>query len=97
MAIEWEVCGGFIYTLDQAEGALVNGTRIEKVKSERGDGHRDGALGTIVGSVGDVEVPGYPDHYVYFVKWDEDPGAGLPVGIREGRLKALKGGHEPHG
>lgn len=92
LAINWVVSGGFIYTLNQAAGALANETRIEKVNSEPGDGHRDGAVGTVVGSVEADQIPGFPDRYVYFVRWDEGPGAGLPVGIREGRVKVLIGG-----
>ena len=91
MNIVWEQ-GPVVYTKNQAEGALPNGTRIEKVNSEPGDGHQDGAAGTVIGSIGPVEIPDFTDRYAYFVAWDEDPGAGLPVGIREGRVKALIGG-----
>jgi hypothetical protein len=87
MAIKWEVRSGHIYTLDQAEGALLNGTRVEKVHSAPGDAHRDGARGTIVGSAGTLEVPGFADRYAYFVKWDDGPYAGVPIGIRESRLQ----------
>ena len=91
LAIHWEVRSGFIYTLDQAAGALLNGTRVQKVNSEPGDGHQDGACGTVIGSVEAGQVPGFSDRYVYFVAWEDAPGAGVPVGIREGRLKALGG------
>ena len=87
MNIVWEQ-GPVVYTKNQAEGALPNGTRIEKVNSEPGDGHQDGAAGTVIGSIGPVEIPDSTYRYAYFVAWDEDPGAGLPVGIREGRVKA---------
>ena len=91
MNMVWKA-GPVVYTKNQAEGALPNGSQVEKVNSEHGDGHQDGAVGTVIGSIGPGEIPGCTDRYVYFVVWDEDPGAGLPVGIREGRVKALKGG-----
>ena len=91
MNIVWEQDPVF-HTKNQAEGALPNGSRVEKVNTSPGDGHQDGAMGKIIGSVETPGVPGFPDRYVYFVAWDEDPGAGLPVGTREGRVKALKGG-----
>ena len=90
MNIVWET-GPVVYTKNQAEGALPNGTRIEKVNSEPGDGHPDGAVGTVIGSIGPAVIPGFPDRYVYFVVWDEAPGAGLPVGIRELKVKSWKG------
>jgi hypothetical protein len=89
MAIKWEATRAHhVFTRNQAEGALSNGTRIEKTNSEPGDGHCDGAAGTIIGSIAAMVVPGF----VYFVAWDEEPGAGLPVGITEGRVKV----HENH-
>ena len=91
MPIVWEQVL-VVYTKNQAEGALPNGTRIKKVNSEPGDAHQDGAAGTVIGSIGPVETPDFTDRYVYFVVWEEDPGTGLPVGIREGRVNALKGG-----
>lgn len=90
MTIVWEP-GPIGYTKHQAEGALLNGTRIEKVNSKPGDGHRDGAVGTVIGSIGPAEIPGFLDRYAYFVVWDEAPGAGLPVGIRALKVKSWKG------
>jgi hypothetical protein len=90
MTIKWEATTGkHLYTRNQADGALLNGTRIQKVHSEPGDGHQDGAAGTVIGSIGPQDMP---DRYAYFIVWDEEPGAGLPVGITEGRVKV----HENH-
>ena len=91
MTIKWEGKRGVVWTENQAEGALPNGSRVEKVNSERADGHRDGALGTVIGSIAVPETPGLTDRYVYFVAWDEDPAAGIPVGIRAGRVRAKEG------
>lgn len=62
------------FTRRSAEGALPNGTRIVKRASEPGDSHRDGALGTVLGS---VRAPdGNPVQGVlhcYFIEWDARP------------------------
>ena len=87
MAIVWKNHLGHLYTKNQAEGALPNRTRIEKVNSEPGDGHQDGAAGTVIGSIGPVEIPGFSDRYVYFIEFLDEPF--LPVGIREGRVKLV--------
>ena len=65
-----------IYTTDQAEGAIPNGTRIVKVNSEAEDAHVDGAPGVVIGSMAEPEHPG---RFGYFIEWDDMPG--LPVGI----------------
>ena len=96
MNIKWEERFGVIYTQNQAEGALLNGTRVEKVNSEPEDAHRDGAAGIIVGSV-PVEDRGFPDQHVYFVAWDDAPAAGIPVGIRGGRVKVWEEGNPMDG
>lgn len=92
MAIKWEESFGILYTLNQAEGALLNGTRVRKVNSEPGDRHQDGAVGKVIGSVEADPLSGFTDRYVYFVAWDTGPGAGLPIGIREGRIKKQEAG-----
>ncbi len=74
-----------IYSTNQAEGAIPNGTVIEKVGSEGGDAHKDGARGRVLGSIGPSKVPGYDDVYAYFVVWDDMPG--VPVGVRELRIR----------
>lgn len=83
------------YTDEQAAGALPNGSRIVKQKSGPGDTHGDGAVGTVVGSIGLDEVlgvgervPGYPDvRFTYFVEWDDMPD--IPNGVVEGRIRLL--------
>ena len=49
-----------------ATGRLPRGTLVEKINSEAGDGHQDGARGKVLGAVG----IGY-----YFVEWEDKPGA----------------------
>ena len=77
-----------LFTNKQAPGALANGTSIEKVGSEPGDGHQDGAKGKIVGSIGPVDPsPEYAGRYAYFVEWDDMPG--LPVGVSDHRIRPI--------
>lgn len=71
------------FTRKQASGAIPNGVMVEKVNSEQGDTHSDGARATVVGSWGPVdELPG---RYFYFVEWEDVPG--LPVGIGGDRIR----------
>ena len=83
------------------EGWWPKRTRVEKIRSEPGDGHQDGALGSIVGALG----PGPPSaqaelivklarmgveeggEYVYWVEWDDMPG--IPVAIADYRIKPI--------
>jgi hypothetical protein len=74
---------------NQAEGAWPKGARVRKVNSVKDDGHDDGALATVVGSLPipeDVkEDMEEPCDYFYFVAWDDLPY--LPVGVSGGRLE----------
>lgn len=81
-----------VYSAERAPGAIENETRVRKVNSEPGDGHRDGVLGTIVGSWGPwtrrTMTPSGPKdvRYAYFVKWD---GCPLPVATLDYKVEAL--------
>jgi hypothetical protein len=66
----------------EAPGAWPNGTKVRKANSEPGDGHRDGALAVVRGSVGPDPRWGY---FGYFVEWDDLPG--VPVFIASPRLE----------
>lgn len=63
---------------EQAAGAWPNGTRVRKANTLAGDTHRDGAFGTVQGSIGAAGLLGY------FVVWDDLPD--LPVFIAGARL-----------
>jgi hypothetical protein len=64
----------------QAEGAIPNGQRIRKCFSEAGDGNPIGTLGRVVGSMGPLDIPEFPDSlYGYFVEWDTFPGVAVFV------------------
>ena len=77
LRINWESVGRAVFTRDQAQGAMPNGTRIVKVKEEAGDKHKLGDEGVVIGSVSHPEVmDGAP---AYFVEWDDMPG--VPVGV----------------
>ena len=69
-----------LFTRDQADGALPNGTRIVKANSERGDAHPDGSLGTILGSfarppdlTGRERADWAEIKFCYFVEFDAAP------------------------
>jgi hypothetical protein len=61
-------------TRNQAEGALPNGSRIVKCRSEPNDAHPNGCTGTVLGSIGPRAVQGF-EHvkYGYCVEWDSQP------------------------
>lgn len=71
----------------QADGAIPNGTAIEKCDSEPGDAHPDGARGKVLSS---VALP-HPDTgkmlFAYWVSWDDDPET--PI-FSAGRIRPAK-------
>lgn len=71
---------------NQAEGAIKNGSRIEKCNTAGDDAHPDGSLGTVLGSLGPVNVDGL-NGYLYCVEWDDRPG--LPVFVSSPRIKEV--------
>jgi len=58
----------------QAEGAIPNGTRVEKVKSDPDDGHQDGDTATVRGSISTFE-----NRYLYAVEFDDVPGVKIVI------------------
>jgi hypothetical protein len=59
------------FTRNEVLGAWRNGTRVVKQKSEAGDAHPDGSLGTVLGSMADKK---FMDGLVfYFIEWDAKP------------------------
>lgn len=84
------------------EGRWPKGTRVKKVRSDPGDTHQDGALGTIVGALGPLsasqraemiielanKVPEPDIEYIYWVEWDDIPG--IPVAIADSRIEPIK-------
>ena len=74
-----------MFTDHQAPGALLNGTLVEKQNSEKADGHPDGELGKIVGSMGPLDAPVLGARYGYFVIWDGTPG--IPIFTMETKVK----------
>ena len=65
----------------QAEGAIPNGTSVEKTNAEEGDLHPNGSKGKVTGSIAvdqsmiDESMPERLKSvkFGYFVKWDESP------------------------
>jgi hypothetical protein len=66
------------HTREEAEGALENGTRVRKIGSRPREGHQDGALATVLGSVIAPWGPGYG----YFVEWDDRPREAVFIASR---------------
>lgn len=74
-----------LYMTKQSPGALLNGTIIEKVNSEPGDGHPDGTVGEIVGSMDEAFIPALGRRMrAYFVKWGDFMA---PVGTADFKVK----------
>ena len=84
------------------KGRWPKGTRVKKVQSKPGDGHQDGALGTIVGAWGPLGPSQRAEliiklakkgmngdiEYFYFVEWDDIPG--IPVGVADCRIEPIE-------
>lgn len=58
-----------MHSRDEASGAMPNGTRVHKVKMERGDAHPIGSMATVLGSISHPDIVGIG----YFVEWDAKP------------------------
>jgi len=79
--------GKIMFSSHQAKGALPNGTLVEKQNSEKEDGHPDGELGKIVGSMGPLDAPVLGCRYGYFVIWDGTPK--IPIFTMEAKVKEI--------
>jgi hypothetical protein len=69
---------------------LADGALIEKINSDPGDGHQDGAQGTIVSHLGPMPAEGLGQgvpEYGYFVSWADMPG--LPVFVGGNRVQTM--------
>jgi hypothetical protein len=77
--------GVAIYTTDQVEGAIANGTPVVKVLSEEGDTNPVGTRGVVIGSVaGDFDGRVIVD---YFVEWETAPN--VPVVVADEKIARL--------
>ncbi|WP_028168876.1 hypothetical protein [Bradyrhizobium elkanii] len=70
-----------VYTADQIEGAIANGTPVVKVLSERGDTNAVGTKGVVVGSVAGRGIVDY------FVEWETAPD--VPVVVADNKIARL--------
>jgi len=81
--VETDLGGGFRYepgyvgafTRNQAKGAWPNGSRVEKIKEEKGDHHEIGERAVILGSMFDPQQP--LAGIMYFIEWDRSPGMAI--------------------
>lgn len=77
------------FVRDQAAGAIPNGHRIVKMNTQPGDLNRDGATGTVIGSIDVVKAAPslaneHRTRYLYFIEWDEMPK--VVVAIKDFRI-----------
>jgi len=89
-----------VFTRDEAEGAIPNGSVVEKVNAAEDDLTSNGTLGIIIGSLNVEEhahalqeLTGTPhareegENYSYFVQWETSQM--MVVGIREARVREV--------
>jgi hypothetical protein len=57
-----------LFTRHQLPDAILNGTRVVKVRSDPGDAHPIGSLATVLGSMGHPKIGNG-----YFLEWDAKP------------------------
>lgn len=69
----------------EAEGAMPNGTLVEKCNKEALDSYANGTLGTVIASLDVREIKELAIDYVYYVDWVPDPG--VPVMIAGNRIR----------
>lgn len=91
MEIEFEEHNGCVFTRNQVEGAIKNGTRIYKCVYEKGDAHLAMAEGVVIGS---LPVPPEislsnphtidPIKYFYFIEWDDAPD--MYIGVQDYKI-----------
>lgn len=84
---------GYLMISGQAEGAIPNGTRIQKIWSEEGDTFPLGTQGTILSSLGpiteDMVQPGVElGEFGYFISWDPFPNT--PVFTIGKKIESVK-------
>lgn len=71
--------GPIVFTTDQADGAISNGTPIVKVQSEVRDANPVGTRGKVLGSIRTDDKLGY------FVEWETLPG--VPVFVSDFKIR----------
>lgn len=89
-----------VFTRDQADGAIPNGSVVEKRHTEPGDMTEDGTKGIVVGSINIADhpehfeeltgtgiKPGPGEKYVYFVQWES--AQVMVVSLREHRVEKV--------
>ena len=78
--------GNCVFTRQEAEGAIPNGTVIRKCDAEEGDGHPIGAMGVVIGSLAadprnelptskllEMEPRFRDSQFAYFIEWRGEP------------------------
>jgi len=59
------------FSTQTAKGAMENGTRIVKVRTDPSDTNPIGTMGKVLGSIAEPNVT-YPN-IMYFIEWDTSP------------------------
>ena len=68
-----------LFSDNQTEGAIPNGTPIVKAWSEVGDWNETGATGVVLGSLPIPPEVGLTSKYFYWVEWDDAPKRAVGV------------------
>ena len=87
-----------MFTRDQAEGAIPNGSRVSKCNSvPYSDATPDGTGGVVLGSIGpiDLKIPSLPPMFGYWVMWDNRPNhAVFIMGLKVQKEEPVDNGHK---
>ena len=78
-----------VYTTNQAEGAYLNGSIVEKVSFEENDAHEPGMRGIVIGSMGPTDFEGRDNTYAYFVRWDDSKDR--VIAVSSWKIKLVEG------
>lgn len=83
--------GDMVWCEDQAEGAILYGSSVEKQNSEEGDHKANGSIGVVIGSIKNPKENQIADkpfcHFIYWVKWS---ATGVPIVVVDWKLKRIK-------
>jgi hypothetical protein len=90
LIVDPERYGHCVFTREQADGAIPNGTMVRKIDGERGDSTPYGTIGEVIGSIAhelplpDDQLAQLPRRYrdtrfAYFIEWAERPSEVLAI------------------
>jgi hypothetical protein len=92
--------GMSVFTRNEADGAIPNGTKIRKCdEDEGGDAHPIGEMGVVIGSLpapeidnamkAKLDVKFWNETHVYFIEWRTTPD--LAIGTMGSKIERVEG------